>query len=125
MYESFQPELDAPQKSLDVNITLSYYSISLSLNVLLTLMIIARLILHSRNIQNAMGYLNRANGLYKTVATMLVESCALYAISLLLFIVPYRVGDGAQLIFLPVLANCQVRAISHFSHPPQSPGTIL
>ena len=56
---------------------LPYFSISLSLNVLLTLMIVIRLILHTRNIRAAMGIAGSGR-LSKAIVTMLIESCALY-----------------------------------------------
>ena len=70
-------------------INASYYSICLSLNILLTLMIVVHLIMHIRNLRRATG--EGSNGLHTaatTVVTMLIESYALYAVALLLFIVP-------------------------------------
>lgn len=88
----------------------SYYSISLALNILLTLLIITRLILLRRNIRRAMGASNRSGGLYTAVVTMLVESCALYVITLLLFSVPWAVGDWVREIFFGILPATQVIA---------------
>lgn len=87
-----------------------YYSISLSLNVLLTLMIVARLYLHTRRVRSAMGASAVTGGLYAVVVTMLVESCALYAISYLLFIVPWALESPTGNIFFPILAETQVIA---------------
>jgi len=87
-----------------------YYSISLSLNVLLTLMIVIRLILHNRKFRNVTGGLAGTNGLYKAVVSMLVESCALYAVTFLLFIVPWASDDPVVNIFFPILAETQVIA---------------
>lgn len=92
-----------------------YYLISLLLNVLLTFMIAIRLILHSRSIQKVLGPLAQVNGLYKTVVTMLIESCALYAVSILLFIGTWFAGSASQYIFFPILAEIQVRAVFIFS----------
>ena len=110
IYEACQPGYITDRDSVAESAALSYYSISLSLNVLLTFMIIIRLVLHSRNIRNAMGPEHRASGLYKAVITMLIESCALYAVSFLLFIGPWIVNDFVQYIFWPILAETQVRA---------------
>ena len=52
---------------------LPYFSISLSLNVLLTLMIVIRLMLHARDIRASMGGTG-IGGLYKVIVTMLIES---------------------------------------------------
>ena len=89
---------------------LPYYSISLLLNIVLTLMIVTRLALHSRDIRNALGPLAKTSGLYKTVITMLVESFSLYAATFPLFIGPWAAGCSAAVIFLPVIAETQVRA---------------
>ena len=95
---------------------ISYYSISLSLNVLLTLMIVTRLILHSRNIRKAMGTRDRPVGSYLgTIVTILVESSALYAIAFLLYIGPWRADSSVQYIFFPILAEVQVRTILSLS----------
>lgn len=87
-----------------------YYAISISLNILLTLMIVARLARHSRNIRKAMGGSGTTRGLYSTAITMLVESCALYAVTYILFIGPWSIGNPVANIFFPILAETQVIA---------------
>ena len=90
---------------------LPYFSISFSLNVLLTSMIVIRLILHTRNVRKAMG-ISGIGGLSKAIATMLIESCALYAVSSLLVLGPWSAVNSSVDIFLPILAETQVRALS-------------
>jgi len=99
-----------------------YISISVSLNVLLTLMIVIRLVLHGRNIRTATGSLAGISGLYKTISTMLIESCALFAMSSLLVVgalaaVMYPssgdsffIGSCVVDASFPILAEIQVRA---------------
>ena len=90
---------------------LSFLSISFSLNVLLTLMIVIRLILHVRNTRAAVG-ISGIGGLSKAIITMLVESCALYAVSTLLVLGPLCSDDTESSImsfFLHILAQAQVR----------------
>ena len=111
-YESVQPAYLSRKNSLGVDLNLSFYSISISLNVLLTLMIVIRLILHQRNIQAAMGVRPGAGGMYKAVVTMLVESYALYAVTFLIFIVPWAMNNYAAYIFAPIGAATQVRVVS-------------
>ena len=91
----------------------SYFSISLSLSVLLTLMIVTRLILHTRRIRTAMG-ISGIGGSSKAVVTMLVESYAVYAANSLLFIVLWSTTNIAGNFLFRVLSKTQVRA------PPQS-----
>lgn len=87
-----------------------YYLISLLLNVLLTAMIVIRLIGYSvQDSQPAAGPLVRRDR-YKTIVTILVESSALYAISFVLYIVPWSAESSLQLIFFPILAHIQVIA---------------
>ena len=95
----------------DVNLGLPYFSISLALNILLTLMIVIRLILHNREVRTATG-LTEAGGTYKNIVTMLVESSALYAVTSLLYIGPWGAGNHAADIFLPALCQIQVRGFS-------------
>lgn len=88
---------------------------SLTLNVLLTLMIIARLVLHSRSVKNAMGPSDTTNRVYKTVVTVLVESFALYTVGFLLFIGTWSARSYLVYTFFPVLVETQVRAVFKFS----------
>ena len=87
---------------------LPYYSILLSLNVLLTFMIVIRIILHARNTRNALG-ITGIGGLCKAVVTMLVESCALYAVSLALVIGPWGARNPITNFFSSILPSTQVR----------------
>jgi hypothetical protein len=103
--------------SVPADFGVPYFSISLVLNVLLTLMIIIRLIRHSKSVRNAMGaQAAGVTGLYKIIITMFIESSALYTTSYLLFIGPWGATNYAEYIFYPALANIQVRAVSTFRH---------
>ena len=115
LYETALPGFLTSQYTFGLNVTLSYFSISLALNVLLTLMIVARLVWHSRNIRNAMGTSTGATGLYRAVVTMLVESYALYAVTFLLYIGPVFAGSSAQYIFGQVVGQVQVRTTFYHS----------
>ena len=112
-YQASQP-LSTIQNSAIPDFGYLYSSISFSLNALLTLMIIARLILHSKNIRNAMGTAAGALRLHKAIITMLVESAALCAVTFLIFIGTWASRNPAQFIFLPALAQVQVRAVLFF-----------
>ena len=108
VYTTSQPS--SIWESLAANIGIPYFSITISLNVILTLMIVGRLILHGRNFRDAMGTPARASGLYKAVITILIESSAIYAVTSLLFIGPWIAKNRASDIFLPILAEVQVRS---------------
>ena len=95
------------------NIAVSYYSICLSLSVLLTLMIIIQLILHIRNVRKATGASDGSNGLHTaatTVVTMLVESYALYMVALLSYVVSDALESWVASIFAKVIGTIQVCA---------------
>ena len=110
----------------------TYLSISVSLNVLLTSMIVIRLVLHARKIRTATGSLAGISGLCKTISTMFIESCALFAVSSLLVVgaLAAVMYTGTTDIFIigscvvdasfPILAEIQVRP---FPRPP-SPGQL-
>ena len=104
------------QLSGNIWAVLPYFSISLSFNVLLTLMIVIRLIFHAKTVRNAMGMAG-VGGLCKAIITMLVESCALYAVNSVLFIGLWSARNSAENIFLPILTETQVRAFLRPSYP--------
>ena len=88
------------------NYAVPYLSISVTLNVLLTLMIVVWLVLHNRNIRVAMGCPDGVSGWYKTTVTMLVESSTLFSVSSLLVV--GCAGSGIVNAFIPILCQTQV-----------------
>ena len=113
IYDYMQPRWYA-SVGFSYNTVMSYHSISLSLNVLLTLMIIVRLVLHSRNVRNAIGAHAGATGLYTAVVTMLIESYALYAIAYLLYIALATTSSPFLYVLNPIIAATQVCVASTF-----------
>lgn len=91
-----------------VNFGYPSFMTSLLLNVLLTLMITSRLILHSRSLKNALGPAATINGVYKTVVAVLVESFALYTVNFLLFIGTWSAKSAFVYTFFPILVETQV-----------------
>ena len=92
----------------------AYYPIALSLNALLTLMLITRLVLHRKNIRRAMGDQAGTSGTYKKIVTMLVESGALYAASLALVAGSWASGNDGDRVRLAtdqILPEVQVRTV--------------
>ena len=97
-----------------LHITTSYYSICLSLNILLTFMIVLRLIVHIRNIRNATGASDGYSGLHTAAATViviLIESYALYAGVLLAYAIPLAMNSWVATLFSKVIGAVQVRAL--------------
>lgn len=107
LFQNLQPSdsywsTDAPSFGL------FYISISFSLNVLLTSMIVVRLAIHVRIIQNAVGASSTIHGLCGSVNTMLIESCALFTACSLLYIGSWIVQSYLTNYFKPIFAASQV-----------------
>jgi len=82
-------------------------SIMILLNIILTLMIVIRIVLHTRNNRGALGAPGGIGKLYKAVITMLIESCAFYAVSSLF--VATQLAIPTAWAFSPALIETQVR----------------
>ena len=93
-----------------IDFGLPYFSVSVSLNIILTLMIVVRLVLHSKDIRATLGAPGGISGLYKALITMLIESSALYAVNSLLVIGLWTAGSSVAKTFFPILAEVQVRS---------------
>jgi hypothetical protein len=92
----------------------SYFSISLSLNLLLTLMIVTRLILYRRNIRNAMGASGEFSRTYNSVITMIVESYAPYAVASLVNLALFLTNGPIGQVFNTVISYTQVCTLIAF-----------
>ena len=90
---------------------ISYYSIVLFLNILLTFMVVARLFLHSRSMGGIMGAPTGSGGPYNAIIVMLVESCALYSVTFLLFIGLWAAESAVANVFQSILMEIQVRGV--------------
>ena len=96
------------------DVSTSYNAICLSLNILLTLMIVTRLTVHMRNIRKATGTSDVPSGLHTvatTVITMLIESYALYAGVLLAYTIPLATNSQVASLFFGVIGTVQVRTV--------------
>ena len=89
-----------------VNFGIPYWSLSTALNVLVTSLIVARLLYIRTTIRKILA--NDYGRTYVSVATMLIESAALYSITALIFIVTYARNSNVQNLVLPVLGQVQV-----------------
>lgn len=80
------------------SLSLPYFTVSLALNVILTLMIAARMFQHSRTIQSAVGAPGTVSELYKAIVSIFVKSCALYTAGVTPFLVSWmkRSSGGGQ-----------------------------
>jgi hypothetical protein len=114
IYEGSGPRVESVAS---INFATAYFSICLALNVVLTLMIVTRLIMHVRGLRKTTGAPDGSGGLYtvaSTVVTMLIESYALYAAALLLYIVPWALNSWVLGPFSKAPGPIQVRAVTTF-----------
>ena len=96
-----------------VQFTLPYFTISISLNIILTLLLVGRLLYMSHNARRSLGDEHAAT--YISVAAMLVESATPYAATSLIFIITYARNSNVQNLVLPVLSQIMVRRSSPLS----------
>ncbi|EJD06440.1 uncharacterized protein FOMMEDRAFT_102223 [Fomitiporia mediterranea MF3/22] len=107
LFQLTQPNANLWTKTT-VNFGIPYWSISASLNILVTSLIVGKLFLIRRRTRAVLS--THHSRTYTSVAAMLVESAALYSITALIFIVTYARNSNVQNLVLPVLG--QVQAVS-------------
>ena len=109
LYQTSRPD-SSLFSGVTVSFWLPYFTISVALNVLLTITIAWRLLLHEPNLREALGYTSGINSIYMSAVTIPVESCAIYAALSICFIVPYAMSHHASVIFLSMLSQIQIIA---------------
>jgi hypothetical protein len=103
--QSSQPGLSLYSK-LPLAYGVSYQAISLSVNVILTILITIRLLMHRRTIMNSLPEDHAKQ--YISLATIIVESAALYSVFAVIFLITYAVNNPINQIFLSVASSSQV-----------------
>ncbi|KZV66050.1 hypothetical protein PENSPDRAFT_585881 [Peniophora sp. CONT] len=83
----------------------SYYAISLSINVILTILIVGRLLQYRASIMASLPAAHAKH--YLSLATVLVESAALYSVFAVCFLVTYAVDNAINQIFLGLAQAAQ------------------
>ncbi|EPQ52515.1 hypothetical protein GLOTRDRAFT_140238 [Gloeophyllum trabeum ATCC 11539] len=83
------------------NIQLAYLSISVSLNIIYTILVVGRLIAMRNQIKHVLG--EEHSRTYTSIAAMIVESASMYTVLGILFIAAFAKGsDLSNLIFLSI-----------------------
>ena len=82
---------------------LTYLLTLRAVNLLLTLLIVGRLLALSNQVTRMLGPQHERT--YTSVAALLVESAAPYAVANLIFIVTYGIGSPGSNVVLPVLSQ--------------------
>ncbi|KAJ3557197.1 hypothetical protein NM688_g1601 [Phlebia brevispora] len=95
-----------------VNINLAFWSVSLAINVVATLVIVGRLYVYRRRLSGALGAGHIAQ--YTSVIAMVVESemlnSMLYTVFMILYIVPFARNDALATVFVQSLSFVQAIA---------------
>jgi hypothetical protein len=104
--QSSQPGLSL-YSALPMAYGTSYYIISLSVNILLTILITIRLLLYRRRARRAIQ--GDQGSEYFSLAAIVIESAALYSVFALIFIITYAINNPLNQIFLGVASSAQVR----------------
>jgi len=102
--ESSQPTLSM-YSALPMAYGTAYYAVSLSVNIMLTLLIIGRLVAYRRTLLESLPA-ELANH-YISLATVIIESAALYSIFAVLFLITYAVNNPTNQVWLAVASGCQ------------------
>ncbi|PCH39110.1 hypothetical protein WOLCODRAFT_167811 [Wolfiporia cocos MD-104 SS10] len=96
-----------PNSSLWANNTFDFYvpywSISIALNIILTLLLITRLMYVRQKVVPSMG--GQYGKLYTAVATMVLESALPYSVVSIIFIILYGMKVTAENLFIPLLVQ--------------------
>jgi len=84
----------------EVRYALAYFSISVFLNVTLTTLICARILLHARKVKKHIGA--EYTSPYLSIVIIFVESALLYTLSGIMFLISLAIGSPIGFIFLRV-----------------------
>jgi len=90
----------------------SYYAISLGSNIVLTVLIMARLLIYRRTITRSMGLSTEHTRDYTSLATIVVESASLYSVFAILFLITYGINNPMNQIFIVIANSAQVSRYS-------------
>ncbi|KAK0186806.1 hypothetical protein F5146DRAFT_1143193 [Armillaria mellea] len=84
-----------------VDISVPYWSLSISFNLLITLMITSRILLMRKKIQASLG--RQYGSTYTGVAAMMIECAIPYALVSFIFIILYGLKNTASNLFVPLM----------------------
>ncbi|KAJ7626845.1 hypothetical protein FB45DRAFT_1059766 [Roridomyces roridus] len=91
-----------------INWTIPFFSLSLALNILVTIAIVVRLYVYRRRVAKLLN--GNHGSQYTSIAAMLVESAFLYSSFSILFLVPFGMNNPLSQIFLQALSQIQTMA---------------
>lgn len=92
-----------------LNFSLPYFSLSMALNIFLTILLVSRLLYMRYKITSTLGA--QYGKTYTGIATMVLESALPLGLVSLVFIVLYSIHNTAELLLLVLLVQVQVRLL--------------
>ena len=122
--QSSQPSLSL-YSALPLAYGTSYYAISLGSNIIMTVLIMARLLIYRRTIMRSLGLSTEHTRDYTSLATIIVESASLYSVFAILFLITYAINNPMNQIFLTLANSAQVSLYSISSVPFEPKSLIL
>ncbi|KAI0259602.1 hypothetical protein BC834DRAFT_962042 [Gloeopeniophorella convolvens] len=96
----------SPYGTIGVNWTIPCLSISLALNILVSIAIVIRLLVYRRRISSAMG--RHHGSQYTSIAAMVIESASIYSAFSIFFLVPFGMNSPVSEIVLQSLSEIQI-----------------
>ncbi|KAJ6500148.1 hypothetical protein C8R47DRAFT_284047 [Mycena vitilis] len=98
----------SPWNTSGINFTTPYFTMSLALNIFVTLLIVARLMLYRKQINQALPSGTEHGAQYVSLAAMVFESAAIYSLFSLLFLVPFIMKQPLSQLFIQALSPVQI-----------------
>jgi hypothetical protein len=92
--------------STNINYTVPYLSLSLALNIIITLVIVLRLLTYRHRISKVLG--SNYGTQYTSIAAMIVESAALYSAFSVVFLTLFLLNNPISATFLQSFTQVQV-----------------
>lgn len=92
--------------STTASFAIPYFAISLTLNIILTVMIAGRIWYYQRSVESAIGGDFAVH--YTSITTMFVESAAIYSVTSLLLLITFTLGNPINQIWLGIAPSVQV-----------------
>ncbi|KAF8971921.1 hypothetical protein BDZ97DRAFT_1650903 [Flammula alnicola] len=86
-----------------INFGTPYYTITIALNIIITVLIVSRLLKLGKAVSRALG--RDSARIYTSVASMLIESAAPYSLVGITFLIPYAMGNSTAISFGQVWAK--------------------
>lgn len=103
--QSSQPGLSL-YSSLPLAYGTTYYSISLGVNIILTILITVRLLIYRKRILETLPPEHAKH--YISIVSIIVESAALYSVCAILFLITYAINNPTNQVLLGIASAAQV-----------------